>query len=348
MTDPRTEQLDQRELRLTRAIGILPYGALAVSVGLAVGTRIPGTVPLSQILALSGVALVWLLLRSGLDQRAKVRALPGWVAVAHFAGLLALLVLLNLGNPLYGFFGFAGYLHAMRYLTGGLRIAGIVLNAFPVALSQTGGRIPDSTASALTFFAVLSFNLLVAGMLMSFGMVVESQAVHHRRSAVELADANLRLAGMLEENSGLHAQLLMQAREAGAADERQRMAREIHDTVAQGLAGIVTQLQAAEHGAEPGARARHLENAAQLARDSLGEARRAVSALRPIQLQDAELPDALGEIVDRWRELHGIRADLTVTGSPRPMHPEVEVTLLRAAQEARRTPASTPGRAGSG
>ena len=55
----------------------------------------------------------------------------------------------------------------------------------------------------------------------------------------ELAEANRRLREMLEENAGLHAQLVAQAREAGVLDERQRMAGEIHDTLAQGLTGIV-------------------------------------------------------------------------------------------------------------
>ncbi len=58
--------------------------------------------------------------------------------------------------------------------------------------------------------------------------------------------ANHRLEQMVAENTGLQAQLLTQAREAGAGDERQRMAREIHDTIAQGLTGIVTQLEAAQ------------------------------------------------------------------------------------------------------
>jgi Histidine kinase len=49
-----------------------------------------------------------------------------------------------------------------------------------------------------------------------------------------------RLEAAMEENAGLHAQLLTQAREAGMLDERQRMAREIHDTLAQGLTGIIT------------------------------------------------------------------------------------------------------------
>ena len=82
----------------------------------------------------------------------------------------------------------------------------------------------------------------------------------------------------------MQAQLVAQAREAGVVDERQRMAREIHDTIAQGLAGIMTQLQAAERAEQAGTdseRRRHLDAAAELARESLAEARRAVCELRP-------------------------------------------------------------------
>ena len=57
-----------------------------------------------------------------------------------------------------------------------------------------------------------------------------------------------KLEAALEENAGLHAQLVTQAREAGVLDERQRMAREIHDTLAQGFAGIITQVQAGAAG----------------------------------------------------------------------------------------------------
>jgi len=51
----------------------------------------------------------------------------------------------------------------------------------------------------------------------------------------------------MAENAELQARLLAQAREAGTLDERQRVAREIHDTLAQGLTGIITQVQAARH-----------------------------------------------------------------------------------------------------
>ncbi|WP_396787892.1 histidine kinase [Microbispora sp. H10949] len=71
-----------------------------------------------------------------------------------------------------------------------------------------------------------------------------------------------------------------EARAAGVLDERARMAREIHDTPAQGLTGIVTQLQAAEHAADdPAAWRRHHAAATALARESLTEARRSVNEL---------------------------------------------------------------------
>jgi signal transduction histidine kinase len=109
------------------------------------------------------------------------------------------------------------------------------------------------------------------------------------------------------------------------------MAREIHDTLAQGLAGIITQLQAAEQVADP---RRHLDNATALARDSLAEARRTVHALEPVALEQARLPEALGEVARQWTTVNEVPAVLTTTGDARPMHPDVEVTLLRTAQEA--------------
>jgi signal transduction histidine kinase len=118
-------------------------------------------------------------------------------------------------------------------------------------------------------------------------------------------------------------------------DERQRMAREIHDTLAQGLTGIITQLEAAEQAKQnPVEWQRHLDNATALARESLTEARRSVHAIRPEALEKARLPEALGDVVTRWSEVNGVAAELTTTGTAVAMHPDIEVTLLRVAQEA--------------
>jgi signal transduction histidine kinase len=149
---------------------------------------------------------------------------------------------------------------------------------------------------------------------------------------------NRRLEATIAENAGLHRQLLAQAREAGVLDERRRMAREIHDTLAQGLTGIVTQLQAAEQAASrtPGDQAgwrRHVDAATRLARESLTEARRSVDALRPEPLECGRLSEALADVAERWSVLNGIPAQVTTTGTARPIDPEAGFALLRAAQE---------------
>jgi signal transduction histidine kinase len=139
----------------------------------------------------------------------------------------------------------------------------------------------------------------------------------------------------MEENAGLHAQLVTQAREAGILDERQRMAGEIHDTIAQGLTGIVTQLEAADRFDEDKQRrVRHLALARRLARESLAEARRSVQALRPGPLDAAaHLPGALGDLAERWTQTSGIAVRVEVTGDAVPLPPALEVALFRTAQE---------------
>jgi signal transduction histidine kinase len=118
-------------------------------------------------------------------------------------------------------------------------------------------------------------------------------------------------------------------------DERQRMAGEIHDTIAQGLTGIVTQLEAAEQAKDrPDEWQRHVRNAAGLARESLSEARRAVEGSRPERLEMARLPDALAEVARQWSALNGVPVEVVTTGDVLPLHAEVEVALLRMAQEA--------------
>jgi signal transduction histidine kinase len=138
------------------------------------------------------------------------------------------------------------------------------------------------------------------------------------------------------------------AREAGAGDERQRMAREIHDTLAQGLTGIVTQLEAAQQTSRDAERERRIDNAKRLARDSLAEARRSVQALRPQALEDSRLPEALAGEVARWSATSGVAGEMETTGQARLLHPEVEVTLLRVAQEALANVARHAGAARAG
>jgi signal transduction histidine kinase len=151
---------------------------------------------------------------------------------------------------------------------------------------------------------ILLFNIGIAVAMTYPGHGERRAAARRAEMLRQLAEANDKLEAALTENAGLHAQLLVQAREAGVHDERQRMAGEIHDVLAQGLTGIVTQLEAAD-AAVPGPATgrpapRRRRTAKRLARDSLAEARRSVQALRPQPLDGAALPEALAEVVDGW------------------------------------------------
>jgi signal transduction histidine kinase len=118
-------------------------------------------------------------------------------------------------------------------------------------------------------------------------------------------------------------------------DERQRMAGEIHDTLAQGLAGIITQLEAAEYARHHPDQVRtHLTLAGSLARESLTEARRSVQAMRPEWLEGSALPKAIARMAKQWSDTTGVRITVETVGEPQPLLAELDVTLFRVAQEA--------------
>jgi signal transduction histidine kinase len=145
-------------------------------------------------------------------------------------------------------------------------------------------------------------------------------------------------AALALENMRLVEEARQAGQQTGVLLERQRLAREIHDTLAQGFIGIVTNLSAAQlvrvPAVEDGASTRHLEAAKRIARESLAEARRFVWALRPEWLDRRSLSGALDSMVAEWSEETGVEARTVATGAPRPLLPEVEVALFRTAQEA--------------
>ena len=130
--------------------------------------------------------------------------------------------------------------------------------------------------------------------------------------------------------------LVEQAQQAGVSSERQRLAQEIHDTLAQAFTSIVMKLEAAEGAlhSNSGMAQRFLDQARNIARESLAEARRLMWALRPESLERSSLPEALTSLADRWAEECGANASTTVTGTPHALPPDTEVTLMRVAQEA--------------
>jgi signal transduction histidine kinase len=156
--------------------------------------------------------------------------------------------------------------------------------------------------------------------------VAMTQAIH------EQSEERRRLLAELEATRG---ELAESERRAGVLAERHRLAREIHDTLAQGFASIVTLYEAAraEVASRPEVALGRLEEIGRTARASLTEARRVVSALRPEALEDATLAGALDGLARDFSAETGIAARIMVDGEPRELEPDAEATLLRIAQE---------------
>ncbi len=326
-TDRHLESWERRELRIYR---ILPYPLLAVSL-LAAG--IDPSVPTRNFLwalAVSIATAVWVWpIRSHTPTADGADEPTTRLEVIQVSVLLAMTLVLVLLSGWYGIFAFSNYMYTLVILPGRWKYVGVVLNAGIVSFSYTGG-IPDSGMSWLEYAVLFVIISALASIFGHYGLASTRQSVRHKQVITDLEEANRRLEGALDENAGLHAQLLVQAREAGVLDERQRMAREIHDTLAQGLAGIITQLEAAEQSPDWH---EHLATARGLARESLTEARRSVAGLSARQLERAHLPEAIADAAKRWSESSGVPVSVETTGDPRPMIADVELALFRVCQE---------------
>jgi signal transduction histidine kinase len=275
-------------------------------------------------LAIVAVAALWLYV--GYTRRPLPNSEHRLRIDVFFVGLLVLASLLMLRHPLFFIFMISGFFYATVLRPLPLAVVGV--GASSVLVNTLVAGVPQNAAAWTWWFAIVTVQTVAISAGAVFGEKVTEQSEERR-----LALARLEVA--LAENAGLHAQLLTQAREAGVLEERQRMAREIHDTIAQGLTGIVTQLEAADQARDlPAERDRHLHNAQHLARESLTEARRSVEASMPAVLEAGTLPEALTEVARSWSEINGVPVDVTVTGEAIALHPEIEVALLRTAQEA--------------
>src|SRR6266849_1687543 len=126
-----------------------------------------------------------------------------------------------------------------------------------------------------------------------------------------------------------------QAQQGAVLEERNRLARDVHDTLAQGLIGILLQLDAAEDAIDkrPEELRERLASASRLARANLEDARRSVLALRPEDQEPANLIHSLEHFVQSVRTARREKIEFSVQGTPRRLTSEAEENLLRMAQE---------------
>jgi signal transduction histidine kinase len=138
---------------------------------------------------------------------------------------------------------------------------------------------------------------------------------------------------LIDDLTRSRANLMRVEREAGRLTERQRLARDIHDTLAQHFTSIIMHLAAAKHG-NPQAVQSEVQQAEDAAREGLGEIRRIVWDMQPEQIEKASLVEAVEELAARWSAENGVLVKMNVTGAPHSLTASAETALLRISQEA--------------
>jgi PAS domain S-box-containing protein len=155
-------------------------------------------------------------------------------------------------------------------------------------------------------------------------------------NTIDTCWANIRLSNGVHIGIGQDISDRKRAEAASILDERNRMAREIHDVLAQAFTGILLHLGVVsqEIATDPKTTQTHLRTVRDLARTGLSEARRSVAALRPQLLEEGDLYSALNRFVRQMRSSASTHLTCELVGTTYPLRPDVENNLLRIGQEA--------------
>jgi signal transduction histidine kinase len=208
-----------------------------------------------------------------------------------------------------------------------------------MGLAQPGAAVFTSLAILLPPVSVLlrygphsptlGILLPMTALMIVFGLCVGTWFGRVLRESQERAE-------LIEQLEASRAEVARLSHEAGTSAERERLAREIHDTLAQGFTSILTLLQAVESEMEsdPATARRHVGLAARTARDNLAEARTMVGALTPSALTAGSLVQAVRRQAERLSEETGIDVRCRIPDRLPALPTVTEVVLLRAAQEA--------------
>ncbi|MBM2848666.1 MAG: putative Histidine kinase protein [Anaerolineales bacterium] len=230
-----------------------------------------------------------------------------YLGLGHLSGLLIIIVL-----PLVS--------HAQMLFSnrGALVIAALIT------------AVSASTIGFLTNWTALFTSALSIGAGVVFVFVFTQVALREQQARAEVE----RLAADLRAANDKLREYAVQVEELATAKERNRLAREIHDSLGHYLTVINVQIEAARAviGNDPPRALDALRKAQSLAQEGLADVRRSVAALRASPTEDRPLPEALAALAAENRA-SGLLTELAVTGAPRPLPPQTELTLYRAMQE---------------
>ena len=316
LTGPQPSCVPQADRRHAWETGNTRWDFFYLVVFVAVLAIVLISTPGSKVVAVAAMAALipWFLLVGRplwtRGRRGRVRA------TIYVVGLFVLFGIAQSQNPEVWFLAFAITPQFFTFLDDRLAMwLGIALNFFAAALLVL--RFPSASTAAV------AFGVAAAG---------GGFSVFYGAWIARIIKQSAERAAIIDQLEATQAELATAQHEAGRLAERQRLAADIHDTLAQGFTSILMLIQAAQadlDGSHPRA-GRHLDLAAAAARENLAEARALVADLAPAQLDGSTLPDALR----RLSQVPGTQASFTVSGRPRPLPMAAEVVLLRVGQEA--------------
>lgn len=268
------------------------------------------------ITVLALLLLVWY----GAGVAAAHRHFPTWPRALWLAGLLVLWVALSALTPDAAFLAFPLFFLELHVLPAAVAVP-LVGVTFVFSVWGTTTHLGFEVGSVLG-------PLIAAGVAVVIGLGYHQMA----RESRERQKLILDLIATREE-------LAAASREAGSLAERERLAREIHDTVAQGLSSIQMLLHAAERDVTDTTTQDRLRLARQTAAENLAETRRFIRELTPPALDAQTLPAALRRLAaasDEHAAQSGraTRVSFSTSGEPVALPMAVEATLLRIAQSA--------------
>ena len=294
----------QHSERVTRALAVLTCGAFLTLVAEATGLHDPlppiVVALLFSVLAIAGFGWV--------DRQPPPRRLRLGIAYVVVQLPLSYLVFMT-GSTGVGATLLSLVLVSQSVLLLPLPAAALVTAVVP--LVHLGMPMADGLRTMLGTYVAAAFTAVVTELLR-----------REQRARAELADANTRLRGYAA-----------QAEELATTQERNRVARDIHDGLGHHLTVVQMQVQAARAvlASDPARADAVLAKAQQQSTEALAEVRRSVAALRAPRTTPP-LPEALGALAEETSAA-GVPTDLTVSGPARPLAPDVEESLFRAAQE---------------
>jgi signal transduction histidine kinase len=297
----------------TYVVGLCAAACVGV---LMLNHRFPGNVPVA-VAALIGMALCVLVFGRGIIRAAE----PSWRSAVFLVAVIGLWVVALSASAVAVAAVPAIYplVFASLPLAAALVVTTVVnITPLTFALLFPGPSWPNlPLAVAVTLIGVIAAPVI--------GTVIIT-SIRQRE----------KLAALVAELAATRAESARLSREAGAAAERERLAREIHDTLAQGFTSIVALAQAIEPelDSDTAAAKRHVELIRSTARENLAEARAMVAELTPTALHGDSLPAAIQRQCDRLSAECGIAATIRVDDKLPPLGMAIDVVLLRAAQEA--------------